>query len=56
MKNILLDLQNYKMPQEWLKWDKKKKKKKSLQSLNDKNNPQTIVLLLLSIGLNCEDV
>ena len=28
---------------------KKKKKKKSLQSLNDKNNPQTLVVLLLSI-------
>ena len=33
-----------------------KKKKKSLQSLNDKNNPQTLVLLLLSIVLNYEDV
>ena len=33
-----------------------KKKKKSLQSLNDKNNPQTLVVLLLSIVLNYEDV
>ena len=36
--------------------DRKMSQKKSLQSLNDKNNPQTIVLLLLSIGLNYEDV
>ena len=35
---------------------KKKKKKKTLQSLNDKKTPQTIVLLLLSSGLNYEDV
>ena len=33
-----------------------KKKKKSLQSLNDKNNPQTLVVLLLSVVLNYEDV
>ena len=32
------------------------KKKKSLQSLNDKNNPQTLVVLLLSVVLNYEDV
>ena len=32
-----------------------KKKKKSLKSPNDKNTPQTIVLML-STGLNCEDV
>ena len=56
MNNIVLDLQNYKIPHDWLKWAKKKKKKKSLQSLNDKNNPQTLVVLLLSVVLNYEDV
>ena len=39
-----------------IKMSQKKKKKNSLQSLNDKNNPQTLVVLLLSVVLNYEDV
>ena len=50
--SIPQDLKNYQNTLGLIKM----KKKISLKSLNDKNTPQTIVLLLLFSGLNCEDV